>query len=342
MKRPRPPTKGPAKPSLSATLMGLAGQTAPVAADFDAVKKAIEADGKRLGDVPKVFARMGLRDTYDDELKKAEAGFRENPESPLHRLLLADAQRHAGRNIEAIANLRKCLDHPDTEMPARYFLAALGAEPMPDKMPHEMVRSLFDQFADTFDRDLVTVLKYQGPKLLENAIAEADKLADRPPRADLDVIDIGCGTGLSAVPFRSRAASLTGIDISARMLDQARERGVYDALIRGDVVTELEKRPESADLIIAGDVFIYLGEVEPALKACRIALRPYGLVALTTESSDKEDLVLGPSGRYRYSDAYVRAGAEKSGLSVEVEQPGMIRFERGVAVEGTTFVLSVA
>jgi hypothetical protein len=56
------------------------------------------------------------------------------------------------------------------------------------------VRELFDEYADTFDDELVNGLRYDVPNLLRKQI---------PPGALFKrCLDLGCGTGLSGVAFR--------------------------------------------------------------------------------------------------------------------------------------------
>ena len=50
------------------------------------------------------------------------------------------------------------------------------------------------------------------------------------------VLDLGCGTGLMGQYLRDNAAQLIGIDLSAAMLEEARNKQIYDALVEGDIV----------------------------------------------------------------------------------------------------------
>src|SRR5438067_2541231 len=74
------------------------------------------------------------------------------------------------------------------------------------------------------------------------------------------------------------------------MIDQARSRGVYDRLDVGDLVATLRNAPRSFDLLVAADVFVYVGDLAPAFEAAAAALRPGGLLAFTVEA--------GPGDRY--------------------------------------------
>jgi predicted TPR repeat methyltransferase len=48
-------------------------------------------------------------------------------------------------------------------------------------------------------------------------------------------LDAGCGTGLCGPLLRPYASELTGVDLSAGMLDRARPRQVYDHLEKGEL-----------------------------------------------------------------------------------------------------------
>ena len=79
---------------------------------------------------------------------------------------------------------------------------------------------MFDGRAESFDRDLIERLEYKGPELLKAA------LAPTPKEPDLAILDLGCGTGLCGLQFRDWTKSLTGIDVSGKMLAKAREREI--------------------------------------------------------------------------------------------------------------------
>lgn len=49
----------------------------------------------------------------------------------------------------------------------------------------------------------------------------------------LDILDLGCGTGLVGSWFRDYARKLVGVDISPTMLDMATKKGCYHELRRG-------------------------------------------------------------------------------------------------------------
>ena len=50
------------------------------------------------------------------------------------------------------------------------------------------------------------------------------------------VLDLGCGTGLAGAAFRPFCDWLVGVDLSPAMLAQARDKGLYDRLVEGEVM----------------------------------------------------------------------------------------------------------
>lgn len=53
-------------------------------------------------------------------------------------------------------------------------------------------------------------------------------------------IDLGCGTGLMGPLLQPHVGCLAGVDLSAGMVDKARQRGCYQELAVGELVEHLE------------------------------------------------------------------------------------------------------
>ena len=103
----------------------------------------------------------------------------------------AGALRVLGRTPESISTYRQALTLGVDVEAINYYLAALGAEPTPAATPEHFVASLFYVYADNFEKkNLIENLKYQTPKLL------ADAIKRYAPSNALNILDMGCGTGL--------------------------------------------------------------------------------------------------------------------------------------------------
>ena len=49
------------------------------------------------------------------------------------------------------------------------------------------------------------------------------------------MLDLGCGTGLAGAAFRPHVDWLAGVDLSPKMIEVARAKGLYDRLAVADI-----------------------------------------------------------------------------------------------------------
>ncbi|MFN8633892.1 MAG: tetratricopeptide repeat protein [Chloroflexota bacterium] len=211
-----------------------------------------------------------------------------------------------------------------------FALASLGGVPTPSRAPDAYLIQHFDTLAETFDESLVDRLEYAVPRLLAEEARRAWGGRDRQP----DVLDLGCGTGLCGVEVRPFARRLVGIDLSPGMLEQARARGIYDELHEAELTSALADVPESFDLILAGDVLTYFGDLRPVLTGVAGALRPGGLLVLSVEQLQAGDVHLHDGGRYAHSPRYLREATRAAGLHEVTMRECTVRLERGEPVAG--------
>jgi predicted TPR repeat methyltransferase len=156
----------------------------------------------------------------------------------------------------------------------------------------------------------------------------------------LKVMDLGCGTGLVGPLIRDLCRELAGVDLSPRMIAMARDKGVYDRLIVGDVVEPLTASPASYDAVIAADVFVYIGNLDAVFGASREALVGGGYFVFSTETEQGEgEYLLRESGRYAHTDSYVQYLSGKYGFKMLHSENVVLRKEGGSAIQGTLYVL---
>lgn len=259
-----------------------------------------------------------------------------DPAAPEPALALAHALRETGAMLEAVRAageaLRRAAGGP-LEAEARFLLAALGAAPAPPRAPPGYVRELFDRYAPRFDADLTDRLGYATPQ----AIAALLRRLGLPAEGRLQVLDLGCGTGLSGEALKPFAARLEGVDLSPRMLAEAARRGLYDVLHEADLLAFLPSRAGAFDLIAAADVLNYLGDLGPALAGIAAALRPGGVAAFSIERGEEAPYALGEGLRYRHAPAAVRGLLAAAGLTPRAEEETVLRQEKGRPVAGVIF-----
>jgi predicted TPR repeat methyltransferase len=226
---------------------------------------------------------------------------------------------------------------PDPQ--ARRLHAALAGVtdlPPPAQVCADAVAALFDRYAESFDQHLRGALGYRVPELIADAVA-----AHVPDGRRLDVLDLGCGTGLCGALLRPVAATLRGIDLSPAMIDKARARGVYDDLLVGDLLDALRQNRCAVDLLTAADVLAYVGDLAPVLEAAAVSLRPDGLFVFTVEATDVDRFRLRKkTQRYAHSEAYLRHVTGIYGFELRTLAPTTLRLEAGAPVNGFLVVLS--
>ncbi len=209
----------------------------------------------------------------------------------------------------------------------RYYLSGLRGAEGPAQAPRAYVEALFDQYADDFEAHLVGSLQYRGHSHL------IEHLPSPPHVRFARVLDLGCGTGLSAPLIRARTDHLCGIDLAAGMVEQARRTGLYDHLEQADAEAFLADCPTPWDLILATDVFIYLGALEPLFARLEHSLAPGGYLAFTAEldedpaPNDRPRLM--PSLRYAHGLAYLQGLARQHGLQWVSHHQAPLRLDDG-------------
>jgi predicted TPR repeat methyltransferase len=246
---------------------------------------------------------------------------------------LGDAEASLGHIAAACGAYRRALAvAPDDCLGASLKLAKFGRPP-PDSAPEAYVRQLFDDYAAHFEAHLVGRLAYRGPQLLADAI-------DGLGRTQFSrAIDLGCGTGLCGVALRARAQQLIGVDLSAAMIAEARAKQIYDRLVVQEITAFLAaERPGCADLVLAADVLVYIGDLTPLFAAARRALAPSGLFAFTAQRGT-DRFELGSDLRFAHAPLYISHVAAAAGFTLRVMKDIVKRLDRGRDVPSLLAVL---
>lgn len=256
---------------------------------------------------------------------------------------LGEVRARLGDTTGAVAAFRAArAADPQDRHGAALHLARLDGDTV--AIPPGYVRALFDQYAPQFDFSLTEGLDYRAPALLFEAVANTVRRAGRPARFEA-MLDLGCGTGLGAAPFRAQVKRLVGVDLSAGMIAQARKKALYDRLEVGEFVEFLAAEAGAAstyDLVIAADVFVYLPDLIATAAAVRRVLTPLGLFAFTVETHDGDGVLLRDTLRYAHGAAHLRGAIEDAGLSLVHLQEAATRTEKNRPVPGLVAVASAS
>lgn len=239
---------------------------------------------------------------------------------------------------------------------SRRILAGISGMPAESGDDRLYAEKLFDNFAATYDETLERLNPQITAEFLQRHGAAAG-----------NVLDLGCGTGLAAQALKTADNTFDGADISANMLEAARRKGLYRELYQADATALLREMAAGTeantavshndyDLILAFDVFCYMGNLEEILTAAADlmrrtdrrraesgkteAARAMPELWFTTESADEErgkDFYLTATGRYKHQRAYVEKTLQKAGFAEIDAYPLVLRQENGEDVPGFLF-----
>ena len=289
------------------------------------------------GDVQ--LRRMLARDLsslaqYEQALSVWDGLLDENPQD--HEALVGRVQTHVakGQPERALQDTQALLElAPQDAVYAYYHALAQGQTPA--HQPPELNRVLFDGMAEVYDQHTVRGLKYQLPKQI------AEQIIARYPDKKLNVLDLGCGTGLLGVCLGRIDGFLIGVDISKAMIDQAVRHNVYDRFHHTDLRGALQATPaEQYEVLTALDVFIYVGDLTEAIPNALRILTPGGQLMFSCETAaeDGPDLVLKHSGRYAHKRSHVEALCKAAGFGTVAVDEVVLRHENHKPVSGFVVV----
>ncbi|MDD5179978.1 MAG: tetratricopeptide repeat protein [Gallionellaceae bacterium] len=222
---------------------------------------------------------------------------------------------------------------------AEHLISALTAK-TPERAPSQYIEKLFDGYANKFDTHLVRDLEYKMPSELVALLKQSVEF----PVGEWDVLDLGCGTGLAGLEISPHAKQLAGVDLSTKMLARAHARNVYHRLVHSDLLPMMRgEETSSYDMIIAADVFVYLGMLDEIVSEAKRLLRAGGyfmfsveaLEALPIEAAVSENKLgyrLNQSGRYAHSASYLERLASASGFTSLSMISTPVRLEDGLPI----------
>ncbi len=220
----------------------------------------------------------------------------------------------------------------------KYMATAIRRDNLRAQASQEYVKSLYSRHASFYDVNL-RKLGNAGPEIVRKTVESL--ITDRASR--LDILDVGCGTGLCGPCLRPIAARLVGVDISTEMLSLARGRACYDELIALDLLDAENVLGPVFDLVVCSDVLIYFGQLDRVLAVLRSCMKENAYLILTVEKSPEEASSPGyemqPTGRYKHMASYLRSTMLEVGFrDVLMIMEDVIRYENRVPVNSLTLV----
>jgi predicted TPR repeat methyltransferase len=137
-----------------------------------------------------------------------------------------DGDSKKNLKLKAMKALRDALSfNPDNEVASHILNSQSNSQIK--TAPANFVKQLFDDYSDSFEKSLKN-LEYNVPSLIAGKILQIHEKYSV-------VVDLGCGTGLVGPLLSGQVEHIIGVDLSAKMLIVAEEKGVYNHLFIGDL-----------------------------------------------------------------------------------------------------------
>lgn len=205
---------------------------------------------------------------------------------------------------------------PDNETFQFYLAYARGENPA--SIPATLMEQHFDEYASAFDQHLVRGLHYTLPKDV------ADMIRAWHPDNKVDVLDLGCGTGLLGACLGPMEGVMVGVELSTAMIQQAHRHGVYHKFHQVNLVDALQATPQNEYHVIAAlDVLIYIGPLDALVTDAMRILVPGGrfVFSCETDSNGANNFKLQNTLRFTHSRKYVERVLKKAGfVDVDIEK----------------------
>ena len=205
------------------------------------------------------------------------------------------------KSQDAISHYELALTLNPADAETKHILSALKQDPTPHSAPTEYVNHLFNQYAPYYDQHLSMYLHYRVPQTLYQTIDE-----ELNSTSYGSILDLGCGTGLCGEWFKAKTKKLIGIDLAENMLAVADHKKIYDELKKISVLEALDKY-KNLDLILAADVFTYIGDLDAIFSKASLALLPQGYFAFTVEKTYQPSFILQQTIRYAHNKKYLKS-----------------------------------
>lgn len=277
---------------------------------------------------------------YEDAIKHYKEALKIRPESSATFYELGKALLKVNKIEESVKCFEKVIESDSTEVKiaAELALAHLGFKNIPLKTPKNYMKYVYLTHLHKWEKmdgwphnnD-----KYLGHNMIVDALTfnlEANQ--------NYKILDAGCGNGVLGKFLKDYASIMEGVDLSAEMLDLAREKNIYDYLYEDDLDSFLPQKKEAYDLIISAAVLVHFSNLKKILTNFYNALSYNGQLAITFFIDRTcNEFCIDSSGYFCHNPMYVNKIINKLGFSVIIEQEGVHEIRGDEKVFGAVYLL---
>lgn len=178
-------------------------------------------------------------------------------------------------------------------------------------LPDAYVETTEDIFMDSFDLASRHPWHHARTKLL---LALLRSLNIHPPA---DILDVGCGWGLTLDALERQDYQVVGLDISRRALERVERPGRN--LIAADITRPLPQNAKQYSVVVALDLIEHLDDDRAAILRLAQLTKPAGFIIISVPALPDlfSDFDAVQGHRRRYLPDTLREACSESGLIVE-------------------------
>lgn len=142
-------------------------------------------------------------------------------------------------------------------------------------MSYNPIKEEFDLFADDYDEIVLKELRYTAYQRIPGQILQM-----KSDHSELDILDLGCGTGLSSALYFEKKCCVTGADFSEKMLDEAKKRP-FQKLVQRDLNKPLKMGAKKFDVIQCLSTLDFVEHADQCITRMVYYLKDDGLIGIT-------------------------------------------------------------
>jgi predicted TPR repeat methyltransferase len=224
---------------------------------------------------------------------------------------------------------------------ASYYIKKMIDPTLIKEIPKNLIKQYFDYTGEYFVEHWLIAKQYRGHELVYMAITKIFN----DHAAELNVLDLGCGTGICGhfLKIHNTGNHITGIDISNRMLNIARGcfikgKPVYNELIHMEITEFLKQEDDyQYDLIIFAEVLHYIHDFQLELELAKRFMSENGVIICLIRRKESDGIDFINKGDYfRHSESYIQHIAKEANMQIRYMSYCTIY---GSQVDGILFAL---
>lgn len=202
-----------------------------------------------------------------------------------------------------------------------FYLQKINSPNTINSIPLNLVKEKFEMLAPSYIEKYLIPNNYLG----HHFILEPISLFFGKQLINIDILDLGCGTGICAHYLRMYGIGniLDGVDLSANMLQIANKclvesKPVYNNLHQASIIDFLQISLKEYHLIISVEAFIYIGELQNIIELCKQRLNKNGLLIFIVRSQHKGPTLNFDTEKdiFSYSEQYIRNLISNTGMKL--------------------------